>query len=243
MQINIKDFQDSKGRISSSKLKKYNITPEELYLTYYNIEKPTCKICNNDVKYHGFKRGYNECCSVKCSNKLKEINSDKVHDNKSFIKKAKEVHGDLYDYSLVHYADSHTKVKIICKEHGIFETKPYVHICGAICFECSYLSREKELNWTSDRYKNIPTTLYYIKLKKENLYKIGITKRTVKQRFGKEMKNIEVIYEELFEDGSEAFKKEYKILKENKEFQYKGPNILGAGNTELFTKDILYIKI
>ena len=242
MTINLKDFQDSKGRISSSKLKKYNITSEELYLTYHNIEKPTCKICNNEVKYHGFKRGYNECCSVNCANKLKEINSDKVHDTESFIKKAKEVHGDLYDYSLVHYIDSHTKVKIICREHGVFETKPYVHVGGAICFECSYLSREKEISWTSDRYKNIPTILYYIRLKKENLYKIGITKRSLKERFSKhELENIEIISEVKYEDGSEAFEKEYKILKENKDFQYKGPNILEKGNTELFTKNILNI--
>lgn len=240
MNINLKDFQDSRGRISSQKLKKYNITSEELYLKYHNIEKPTCKICNNEVKYHGFKRGYNECCSVKCANKLKEMNNNRVHDTESFIKKAKEVHGDLYDYSLVHYVNSHIKVKIICKEHGIFEQLPYNHNLGRICFECSYLSREKEISWTSDRYKNIPTILYYIRLKKENLYKIGITKRSVKERFSKsELENIEIIFEKLFEDGSEAFEKEHKILKENKEFQYKGPNILGAGNTELFLKDIL----
>lgn len=32
----------------------------------------------------------------------------------SFIKRAKEIHGDKYDYSLVQYINSRTKVKIIC---------------------------------------------------------------------------------------------------------------------------------
>ena len=53
--MDLQKFQDSKGRISSSKLKKYDITSEELYLTYYNIEKPTCEVCNNDVKYTVYK--------------------------------------------------------------------------------------------------------------------------------------------------------------------------------------------
>ena len=34
-----------------------------------------------------------------------------------FIKKAKAVHGDKYDYSLVEYKNSITKVKIICPIH------------------------------------------------------------------------------------------------------------------------------
>jgi len=233
-------FQDCKGRISSRKLKKYNITSEELYLMYNNMDKPKCLICNNDVKYMGFKRGYNNFCSIKCSNKARDINSDNVYDTASFIKKAKEVHGDLYDYSLVQYKNAQTKVKIICKEHGVFEQLPYNHNSGGKCFKCSYLSREKEICWTSDRYKDTPTILYYIRLKKQNLYKIGITKRSIKERFTKEeLKNIEVIFEDLYEDGSKAFEKEYKILKENKKFQYKGPKILKKGNTELFIKDIM----
>ena len=35
-----------------------------------------------------------------------------------FIKKAREVHGDRYDYSKVEYVNKKTKVCIICKEHG-----------------------------------------------------------------------------------------------------------------------------
>ena len=45
-----------------------------------------------------------------------------------FIKKAKAVHGDKYDYSLVDYKNNKTKVKIICPIHGIFEQTPANHI-------------------------------------------------------------------------------------------------------------------
>ena len=238
--MDITKFYDKRGVVSAGKLRSAGFSSsEELYLEYHNIERPTCEICNSEVKYYGFKKGFSKTCSVKCANKIREIKKGKVHDTESFIKKAKEIHGDLYDYSLVEYKKAHDKVKIICKEHGIFEQIPYNHNQGKDCEKCSYLSREKQKSWTSDRFKNIPTILYYIKLKEQNLYKIGITKRSVKERFSKEeLDNIEIISEILYQDGSKAFEEEYKILKENKEFQYKGENILRKGNTELFTKDI-----
>lgn len=46
---------------------------------------------------------------------------------KEFIKKSTLVHGNRYDYSKVKYINSHTKVKIICPDHGAFEQKPYKH--------------------------------------------------------------------------------------------------------------------
>ena len=54
-----------------------------------------------------------------------------------FIKKAKLVHGDKYDYSLVDYKNSSTKIKIICPEHGIFEQTPNSHLRKNGCPSCS----------------------------------------------------------------------------------------------------------
>ena len=44
-----------------------------------------------------------------------------------FVANAKAIHGDKYIYTLVEYEDAHTKVKIICRIHGIFEQKPNQH--------------------------------------------------------------------------------------------------------------------
>jgi len=78
----------------------------------------------------------------KCSCKYKSIDK--------FIKEAKEVHSDKYDYSLVKYRNAHTKVKIICPVHGIFEQTPNHHIQGQGCKKCSYISlsneRKKDIN-------------------------------------------------------------------------------------------------
>jgi len=240
IKMDLSIYQDSKGRISSSKLKANNITSEELYLLYHNITKPLCKNCNKEVKYMGFKRGYNETCSVKCANKIREIKADKIYDTESFIKKAKEVHGDLYDYSETVYTKAHDNLIIICKEHGKFSQRPHNHINGRHCEKCSYTDRNKTIGWSRERYKNIPTILYYIKLKKEKLYKIGVTSRSVKERFTKdEYKNIEIISEEIFQDGRDAFDKELKILQDNKDKKYKGKPILESGNSELFISSII----
>ena len=49
----------------------------------------------------------------------------------------KKVHGDKYDYSLVDYKGVDTKIKIVCKRHGVFEQTPYAHAKGANCYHCA----------------------------------------------------------------------------------------------------------
>ena len=53
-----------------------------------------------------------------------------------FIKKAKEIHGDKYDYSKVDYSNAHTKVCIICPNHGEFWQTPNNHLRGHGCPKC-----------------------------------------------------------------------------------------------------------
>lgn len=53
-----------------------------------------------------------------------------------FIKKAKRVHGDRYDYSKVKYVNSKTKVTIICPIHGPFEQEANSHLQGFRCPKC-----------------------------------------------------------------------------------------------------------
>ena len=50
---------------------------------------------------------------------------------------------DKYDYSLVDYTDSKTKVKIICPKHGVFEQIPSGHLNGRGCSKCKESKGEK----------------------------------------------------------------------------------------------------
>ena len=54
----------------------------------------------------------------------------------SFIEKCLSIHGDKYDYSKVEYNGVFNKVKIICKQHGVFEQIPNSHLNGRGCNHC-----------------------------------------------------------------------------------------------------------
>ena len=95
-----------------------------------------------------------------------------------FIQKAKEVHGNKYDYSKVEYKDYHTKVCIICPEHGEFWEYPSNHINGRICPKCNiklknnvkkekFIQKAKEIHgdkydYSKVEYKNLSTKVCII---------------------------------------------------------------------------------
>lgn len=75
-----------------------------------------------------------------------------------FIKKAKEIHGDKYDYSKVVYKNNFTKVCIICPKHGEFFKSPSKFLNGWGCNKCSkevrwkdYKKGSKPRYWTKDK--------------------------------------------------------------------------------------------
>ena len=155
-----------------------------------------------------------------------------------FISKARMVHNTKYDYSKVNYINAHTKISIICPIHGIFEQKPYSHLDGSECPSCAITGFDI----------NKSAYLYYLMITTDTnqvLYKIGITNRTVDERFSLlELTKIKIVKQKLYDIGQEAYDWEQKLLKLYKQYQYKGPKILNSGNTELFTEDIiaLYYK-
>lgn len=80
-----------------------------------------------------------------------------------FIQRAKEIHGDKYDYSETQYINSNTKIKIICKKHGIFEQLPFSHLNNSGCPKCSgrcgntedYISKAKEVHGNKYDYSKV----------------------------------------------------------------------------------------
>ena len=72
---------------------------------------------------------------VYCFNDGKATNMGEVSRN-GFIKRAKEVHGDLYSYDLVVYKSSTDKVRICCPVHGEFTQQANSHLKGCGCPNC-----------------------------------------------------------------------------------------------------------
>jgi len=69
-----------------------------------------------------------------------------INKNLKFIQKAKLIHGDKYDYSLVDYTESKFKVKIICPIHGEFEQRASGHLSGYGCSKCSQDKQKISIN-------------------------------------------------------------------------------------------------
>ena len=80
--------------------------------------------------------------------------------NDEFIKKANKIHNNTYDYSLTNYNKGGNKIKIICKEHGVFEQKANSHLQG---FKCPTCYNEKR-TYTTEKFIELA------KLKHGNFY-------------------------------------------------------------------------
>ena len=97
---------------------------------YKKASEKVCIICPEHGEFwqipnnHWLGQGCPNCCK------------NKKLDTKSFIKKAQEKYGNMYDYSKVQYVDAKTKVCIICPEHGEFWQAPAHHLHGNKCPKC-----------------------------------------------------------------------------------------------------------
>ncbi len=87
----------------------------------------------------------------KCPLCAKEIRIQKRRDTlEIFLEKAKKIHGNKYDYSLVNYVNSRTKIKIICPKHGIFEKTPNRFLLGEGCPKCKLEEKKKKQTLTTE---------------------------------------------------------------------------------------------
>jgi G:T-mismatch repair DNA endonuclease (very short patch repair protein) len=88
-----------------------------------------------------------------------------------YIKKAKIKHGEKYDYSLIEYINSQTKIKIICSKHGEFLQNANSHLQGRGCVKCSLNKKNKTTENFIERANKIHNNTYnyskvdYIKAK------------------------------------------------------------------------------
>jgi hypothetical protein len=151
-----------------------------------------------------------------------------------FIERARDVHGDKYDYKESKNARSADKVIIICPVHGEFRQKPNSHLAGVGCPSCA--------NYGINPHE--PGILYYVRVDTHThtFWKIGVTNRTVEERFlGSDLKKITTIETWPYTRLGDALIKEQEIIDQHIEHLYPGPDqpLATGGNTELFTRDVL----
>ena len=77
-----------------------------------------------------------------------------------FIKEAKLIHGDTYNYDKTKYIEAHSTLIITCPIHGEFEQIANQHLKGAGCVKCSYIKRGEDRKLDTELIsKNIKSKL------------------------------------------------------------------------------------
>lgn len=89
--------------------------------------------------------GCPKCADIRCANK-------RASTTEEFIAKAKDYHGDKYDYSKVNYINNHEKVCIICPKHGEFWQKPNSHLSCGGCPSCGNEAVKKKLSLSQEEF-------------------------------------------------------------------------------------------
>lgn len=129
--------------------------------------------------------------------------SGKKYNTISFVARARETHGDTYDYSKTSFIRMDKKVTVTCGDHGDFVQEANSHVRGAGCPSCA--------NYGYKRTE--PAYLYCLKSDDGALIKVGIT-ADFKTRMAK-LKSATpfpfTVYRKVFMDGGLAHDKEMEI--------------------------------
>tara|TARA_R110000868_G_scaffold294551_3_gene555079 strand:+ start:2587 stop:3360 length:774 start_codon:yes stop_codon:yes gene_type:complete len=186
------------------------------------------------------KYGCSKCADVEVGIQQKKTAFDK------FLQDSPKIHNNKYDYSLVKYIDSHTRVTVVCPQHGSFTVTPTSHMnmkagCQTCCkynqtvYSESYFRKRPHL-------KTIDGKCYAIKMSiaNEQFIKIGITKsnksfssRLRKYKASGIAINEYIIFESCLYD---CFLLERKLLKQFAKYQHI-PSLKFHGWTECVSSE------
>jgi very-short-patch-repair endonuclease len=188
-------------------------------LVNYKNSKKKVKIIYENVIYEQTPDNHIRFAPEKISNK---------RDTSSFIKEAKLIHGNKYDYGKVKYFDNKYKIIITCPNHGDFKQTPNSHLMGNGCPKCSSSKGETKI----ENYLN-EKKIEYIKE-----YKFEDCKNIEKLKFDFYLPRLNICIEY---DGVQHFKP-IKIFGGEKYFNYlkKNDNIK---NKYCKSKNINIIRI
>jgi hypothetical protein len=115
---------------------------------YIDSKTKVSIICPEHGEFNQLPNGHYKSGCQKCF----LDNNNKCDSFDDFLIKSKNKHGDKYDYSKVNYINSHTKVSIICSEHGEFEQLASKHVYGQGCKQCGILKTKTDLTLTLNEF-------------------------------------------------------------------------------------------
>lgn len=150
--------QEEKNQIFINKAKLKHGDKYDYSLVNYTTAKEKVKIIcpmeghgifETRATNHLHVRGVCPKCAAE-NNKIIGIGQRRTLDE--FIAESNIVHNNKFDYSLVEYVNSTTKVKIICRDHGVFLQTPHHHLWGSSCKECNAEKYRKKYSIGVERF-------------------------------------------------------------------------------------------
>ncbi len=130
-----------------------------------------------------------------------------------------------------------------CYHHGDWLCNVHEHLNGIGCPNCNS-NRKQYCKSSTNKTKNHQSILYYFLDEISNLYKIGITSQTFKNRFpNKLLKDIKLIETWDFDSFEEARDEESRLHKLYYKHRVFNPRFANNGGTEFFKKDILGLDV
>ncbi|WP_394389223.1 hypothetical protein [Shewanella woodyi] len=231
---NAKKLAEKKDRQSAA----YDLYPpigEYMGVNVLRVHK--CKSCGHigEMKPDNFWHNERGCpiCGAKKASQSKRLNN--------------RLRAPERDQAMPHYKTYPPVTEYI----GAFEHR--THLCKICGYEGKmipnnfYRGRGCPICADSGFDKEKPAILYYLKVEVDLnliLYKIGITNKTVKERYNNsDLSKITIIKTWRYQVGKDALLAERKIKDTHSFHKYKGIKVLQSGNSELFTKDILNLAL
>lgn len=177
---------------------------------------PVHGVFNQPPIRHLFGKGCKKCATERTT-------SAQAFTIDEWVLKAREVHGDAYDYSSVVYKNKNSKITITCRLHGDFCQTPHNHLYGNGCQICAkiIMNHAYKRIFAPDA-NSIPCSIYIIKIdgNGESFFKIGIS-TNIAFRFRELKARYDVKIVKLF--TSTLFKSvtiEQSVLRNLKSYQY-----------------------
>jgi|688.fasta_scaffold330200_2 hypothetical protein len=118
---------------------------------YTGIDNNVIIICPEHGEFS--QRAYSHISGSNCPKCRNTMLSEKYRSTiEIFINRAKDKHGDKYDYSRLIYINGKTKVEIVCPQHGSFRQIPQSHLSGKGCPICRESKGEKKIREYLEKY-------------------------------------------------------------------------------------------
>ena len=144
---------------------------------------------------------------------------------------------NLEEYTVLgEYVTARTPIKIIHNTCGTVFTPTPDNLFNkyTTCPKCSFYGFNPEAS----------AILYYLSINNGTFYKIGITNRSVEERFKQQdLRNIVILKEWFFKQGKTALEKEQELLTIFKDYRVTSKETISSGYTELFNTDILKLGL